>query len=107
MHYSAKSEILIKKLNEWYEEESSPPMRDDIYDVEPVAVVFIEEKRWGTLYEWIYKLGDDEVYAAVADVEPATEMQDWGDYGEPSIYPVEAYQVTVTKYRKVALPEEG
>ena len=100
MHYAAKSEILIEKLNEWYEDENYPPDPGDIDGVESVAVNFVGQQRWGTTFDWIYKLDDEEVYVAVRDVEPATEMQDWGDYGKPAIYPVKAYQVTVTKYRK-------
>lgn len=60
-----------------------------------------DDLRWGTHFTNVYQRHDELV--AVDDVRPATEMQDWGDYGEPEIYPVrsETKTITVTTYRKV------
>lgn len=57
--------------------------------------------RWGTWFTNVYKRGDE--YVAVQDVRPATEMQDWGDYGDPEIFPVTPRTETIVKtfYDKV------
>ncbi len=56
--------------------------------------------RWGTWTEWVYRRGDE--YVAVKDCAPATEYQNWGDYGTPEIYLVTPVTetVVVTKYAK-------
>ena len=87
---------LFDDLNEWYRTENAPPLWVDEFDL--VDESHLNELRWGALKQWVFKRNDE--YVAVKDVEPATEMQDWGDYGEPAIYRVEPYSVTVTKYRK-------
>lgn len=45
-----------------------------------------------------YKRGDELVL--VEDVEPATEEQDWGDYGPPTFSPVVAREVATIVYVK-------
>lgn len=108
---------LLDDIKKHYEDENYPPDGPDLdYDfvdgnwqkrTDGVETELVSEKviddslRWGDLVQWVYKRSDDLV--AVEDVRPATEMQDWGDYGEPSIYPVRAVEVTVTKYEKVEL----
>lgn len=86
---------LVEKLKEWYENETTPP-HNMIEGVEYVTEKALEKKRWGVMTRYIYRDGDD--YAAVEDVSPATEMQDWGDYGDPEIYEVEAVEVVTTEY---------
>lgn len=87
---------LIDDISQWYENgEVCPPGED----FNLIAEETLGEKRWGLLKQWVFER--DGEYVAVEDVEPATEMQEWGDYGEPKFYPVEPYEVTVTKYRKV------
>lgn len=100
MHYTSKIELLVQALNDWYKEESYPPECAEIDNVTFVAKQHLGDYRWGTRYEWIFQWADDEVFAAVSDVEPATEYQDWGDYGAPDIYPVKAHEVTTIKYIK-------
>lgn len=95
---------LIEAIRKWYEYEKSPPDGSDL--LEGCKMVEYERNgsvRWGEQIRVIYKHGNE--YVAVEDVEPATEMQGWGDYGEPTIYPVIAVdkQVTVTEYQKVEI----
>lgn len=105
---------LIEDINEWYESESYPPDDSDLdhyWDdeakksvsrgttTEQVQRNVISGRRWGNDIEIVYKRGDE--YVAVYDVEPATEMQDWGDYGPPEIVTVKPYEFTVTRYKKV------
>lgn len=87
---------LVEKLKEWYEEEVAPPLWVSGFNL--VSEESSEKKRWGELKVWVFQEGDE--YVAVQDVEPATEMQEWGDYGEPEIYEVEPVEVTVVKYRR-------
>lgn len=106
---------LIEDLKKWYEGNNYPPEGeelDETYDPETKTFsdngteteqvswkVVDSTARWGNSIEVVYKRADE--YAAVYDVEPATENQSWGDYGDPEIVVVEPYEVTVTKYRKV------
>lgn len=106
---------LIEDIKRHYEHESYPPDGLDIdyelvggkwvernhgVETEQVSYEVIDDSpRWGDVIQAVYKRGDELV--AVEDVEPATEMQNWGDYGPPQIYPVRAVEVTVTKYEKV------
>lgn len=104
---------LLEDIKEWYKEQSYPPEGGDL-DQEFVDGKWIDKDteteqvhrrtmdsglRWGNSIEVVYRRGDEHV--AVHDVEPATEMQSWGDYGDPEIFPVEPYEVTVTKYRRI------
>lgn len=107
---------LLASLKEWYANGNHYPPEgeelDEHYDsdndtwvdlgtnTEQVSWEVIDTSgRWGNQIEVVYKRGDELV--AVYDMEPATEMQGWGDYGDPEIVPVEEYTVTITKYRKV------
>lgn len=104
---------LIDSIKAHYEEEKSPPDGPDLDYVkvdgewvkgdtvtERVCYMVIDDTpRWGDRIQVIYRRGDELV--AVEDIRPATEYQDWGDYGDPEIYPVKAEQVTVTKYERV------
>ena len=88
---------LLDRLKEWYADgETSPPMWDSEFHL--LDVEWLDDLRWGTRKRWIFR--DGEEFVAVEDVEPATEMQDWGDYGEPEIYEVEPYPVVQVKYRR-------
>jgi hypothetical protein len=58
-----------------------------------------DSPRWGDVIQAVYQRGDEIV--AIEDVAPATESQDWGDYGDPTIYEAKPVEVTVTKYEKV------
>jgi len=91
---------LIDDLRDWYKEESYPPSAWDIDDVEQIAYEVIDDSpRWGNVVQIVYKRGDE--LAAVEDIEPATEMQGWGDYGEPEIYKVSPVEVKTIKYERV------
>lgn len=87
---------LVELLADWYEDEAYPPDGPELADdVEQVAFNHYAARRWGTDIQVVYRQGDQ--YAAVYDVEPATENQDWGDYGKPDICPVTPREVvTVT-----------
>ena len=105
---------LLDDVRLHYKGESYPPDGPDL-DYELVDNAWVEkdtetelvshkdgsELRWGTSFTNVYKRGDE--YVAVEDVRPATEMQDWGDYGEPEIYVVKprTETITVTYYDKV------
>jgi len=105
---------LVADLQEWYKSNSYPPdgpELDETYDAdedtwvekgtdtEQVSWEVVDTSgRWGNRIEVVYKRGDELV--AVYDMEPATEMQDWGDYGAPEIVEVEEIKVTVTKYQR-------
>lgn len=94
---------LIDDIKDWYKEESYPPYSGDIEGVDRVSNEVIDSSpRWGNTIRVVFKREDE--YVAVQDIEPATEMQDWGDYGEPDVYVVEPYEVTVVQYRRVAQP---
>lgn len=99
---------LLDDVKKHYEEENSPPDGPDLDYVqvdgewvkgETVTELVSEEDRgelrWGTSFENVYKRGDELV--GVRDVRPATEMQDWGDYGEPEIYLVTERTETIVK----------
>lgn len=97
---------LLEDLKQYYADGNHYPPEGDEFEPEAEQVawnVIDDSPRWGNVIQAVYKRGDELV--AVQDVEPATEMQDWGDYGEPRIYPVMAKQVTVTKYVKLQLEE--
>lgn len=89
---------LIDDIKSWYEEESYPPSGSEVA-AELVSEEYTDSMRWGTGFINVYKRNDE--FVAVEDVEPATEEQEWGAYGDPEIYHVEPYEVTVTKYRKI------
>ena len=104
---------LIDDLKKWYEDNSYPPEGEELDEVlvdgewvtvegqetEKISYEIVDSAaRWGNSIEVIYKRGEE--YAAVSDIEPATEMQSWGDYGKPEIYSVKPVEVTVTKYVK-------
>lgn len=101
---------LLDDVKAHYKGESYPPEGPDLdYDlidnqwVERTDGVVTElvssedqsKLRWGTNFVNVYKRGDE--YVAVSDVRPATEMQDWGDYGEPEIYAVKPRVETIVK----------
>lgn len=65
------------------------------YEVEDEIV---DTSRWGIVHQAVYR--ENYRYWMVTYEEPATEMQDWDSYGT-TIYEVESYAVTVTKYRKI------
>jgi len=104
---------LVEDIRLHYTEEKSPPDGPDLdyelvdgqwvkKDTETRQVsyeVVDDTPRWGDLIQVVFER--DGTYVAVQDVRPGTEYQDWGDYGDPSIFEVEPYNVTVTKYKKV------
>lgn len=78
---------LIEDIQRWYDDESHPPDPLDLGDdVDLMSEETLGDLRWGTQFVNVYRKGDE--FVAVEDVRPATEMQDWGDYGKPEIYPV-------------------
>ena len=86
---------LLEEIKEYYASGEACPPFDEFENVHTEP---LETLRWGTMTQWVFKDGDE--YVAVKDVEPATEMQDWGDYGSPEIYPVKPVEVTRVKYVK-------
>lgn len=104
---------LLDDVKHWYTLESYPADGPELdmeevggewvskdTDTEQVSYKVIDDSpRWGDRIQVVYKRGDELV--AVQDVRPATEMQDWGDYGDPDIFEVKAVEVTVTKYERV------
>lgn len=108
---------LLDDIKLHYQSECSPPegpdldwdfiddnwvRRTDGVVTEQVSYEIIDNSpRWGSRIQVVYRRGDE--YVAVRDVEPATESQDWGDYGDPAIAVVKPFEETivVTKYRKV------
>ena len=105
---------LLEDLQEWYKTEKYPPDGPELdqeyvdgnwVDKYTTTVLVSEEDngnaRWGTHFTNVYQRGDE--FIAVSDVRPATEMQDWGDYGDPEIYEVTPRTEVVTKtyYDKV------
>lgn len=104
---------LLDDIKAHYEDEHYPPEGPDLdyvkvdgewvkgdTETEQVFYAVIDDSpRWGDVIQVVYKRGDELV--AIQDVRPATENQDWGDYGDPQIFPVRAEEVTVTKYVKV------
>lgn len=104
---------LLADIQGWYRSAHYPPDGPDLdqelvedkwvnkgTDTEQISWKVLDTSgRWGNQIEVIYQRGNELV--GVYDMEPATEMQDWGDYGDPEIVPVEAVTVTVTEYKKV------
>jgi hypothetical protein len=104
----------MDSIKEHYEFEHYPPAGSDLDYIQvdgkwvkgDTETELVSEKdhgklRWGTTFVNVYKRGDE--YVAVQDVRPATENQNWGDYGEPEIYPVTPRTETIVKtfYDKV------
>lgn len=99
---------LLEDVEEWFDSAEYPPSGRELDWVPEGATtstkmvrreILDDSLRWGNLIRVVYQRGDE--YVAVEIVEPATEMQDWGDYGDPEIYEVRPVEVTVTKYEKV------
>lgn len=73
------------------------------YLYEPVAKQFVSDHRWSTTYLIVYKDDTDALWGFYYD-EPATEMQEGQDVfiNDPvPTFPVEAREITVTKYEPV------
>lgn len=87
---------LLDEMYNWYLDNPYPPF--DAPGANIVHIETLEVLRWGNRKMWVFNT--DDQYVAVVDVEPATEYQDWGDYGRPEIYRVEPYQVTTTRYKR-------
>jgi hypothetical protein len=106
---------LLEDIKRHYESEKYPPEGPDLDEVfdevtrkfhnQGTETELVSEEdhgdlRWGTSFVNVYRRGDELV--AVSDVRPATEYQNWGDYGDPEIYPVEKHTEVVTTYKKVS-----
>lgn len=103
---------LLDDILTHYESECSPPDGPDLdyiqvdgewvkgsTNTKQISYEVIDDSpRWGDRIQAVYQRGNEIV--AVEDVEPATEIQNWGDYGDPTIYVAVPEIVTVTKYRK-------
>lgn len=91
---------LLDDINKWYESTPSPPTGPAI-SAEQVYFEYLETMRWGIIFEAVYRRDDE--YVRIADVEPATEGQDWGDHGPPEIEQVVPVVeiVETTKYVSV------
>lgn len=90
---------LIEEIKEHYSKSDRPVFWDYLDDAELVAEEPINKVRWGTLTKYVMQRGDE--YVAIETVVPATESQDWGDYGVPTIYTVKPVPVTVTSYKRI------
>jgi len=89
---------LIEDVKNYYKGTSfpSPPIYDEWDDTELVGEEVLDSLRWGNLTQWTLRRGDE--YVSIKDVAPATENQNWGDYGEPTIYEVVPVEKTITIY---------
>ena len=106
---------LFEDIKAYYQSEHCPPQGPDLdYDfvdgkwvartdgvtTRRISYEVIDDSpRWGDVVQAVYQRGDELV--AVEDIRPATEMQEWGDYGDPEIYEVKPVEVTITKYERV------
>lgn len=72
---------------------------DEVENVEQVDNEFVGDSRWENFYVAVFKRNNE--YVALHYSEPATELQEGQDQSTAEVYPVEPYEVTVTKYRKV------
>ena len=82
-----KKMSLLEDIKSHYESSAYLP------DEELISEKVIDSLRWGNLTEFVFKRGDE--YVMVSDVEPATEMQGWGDYGAPAIKAVKPVEKTI------------
>lgn len=104
---------LMRDIKNHYEDNTHPP-EDLVLDMEYLDDEWVSKgtsteqvsfevidtsPRWGNRIQAVYRRGDE--YVAIEDIEPATEMQDWGDYGDPEIYHCRPVEVTITKYERV------
>lgn len=92
---------LLEDLKEWYKSNSYPPDGPELGEAgaELVSEEDLSTLRWGTNFQNVYRRGDE--FVALSDVRPATEYQDWGDYGEPEFYAVKPVEIVKVKYVKV------
>lgn len=107
---------LLDSIKAHYEDENYPPQGSELdyiladdggewvkgdTETELVSHRDLDQARWGTWFENVYQRGDE--FVAIKDCRPATESQDWGDYGKPEIYEVKPRSevVTVIHYDKV------
>lgn len=105
---------LLEDIKKHYETDNYPPDGPDLDYVEVdgdwvkgetktelVSEEDLDQARWGTWFANVYKRGDE--YVQVKDCRPATEEQDWGDYGEPkfAIVRPETKTITITEYKEV------
>lgn len=91
---------------------------EDVWDVpHALGCAFVEsevhdERRWYDVKHTVFQkktllkqggtlVGEENEYVLVEHCEPATELQEGGDFPEPEVFAVEPYEVTVTKYRPV------
>lgn len=61
---------------------------------------FVDETRWGIIYSKVIKFSDDS-YIEIVFEDPATEMQEGGDYDDIDGYLVEPREVVTIIYEKV------
>lgn len=71
---------------------------DIIEGAEIVRREYLDSLRWANILEAVIKRGDE--YVAVRVMEPATEMQEWGQYGANDVWVFEVVpkEVTTVKY---------
>lgn len=70
----------------------------------------IDERRWYSIHELIFRVEDDGPLWRVSYYEPLTELQEhdtWNDAETIEAVQVEPYEATVTKYRPVAEPKDA
>lgn len=64
-----------------------------------------DERRWYNIKHTVFEQYDETTtnysYVLVEHCEPATELQEGGDFPEPEVFAVEPYIVEVVKYRPV------
>jgi len=92
----------LKAVEPGYNGVTAYTVEDEVDNIDKVSDEYTGEGRWETYHTAVfYREGDATPYVALDYAEPATEMQDGQDYGDPTIYEVRPVEVTVTKYQKV------
>jgi hypothetical protein len=93
---------------------------EDVWDLPGnLGCAFVEsevhdERRWYDVKHTVFQkktllkhaetgalVGEEDEYVLVEHCEPATELQEGGDFPEPEAFAVEPYETTVVKYRPV------
>lgn len=102
---------LLEDLTEYGKTMRYPDPQGDGVDCVCVSDEIVDTSRWAVIHHAVYQRKnhsvDDSGKVTLTDEfvqmvyrEPATESQDWGDEGPPSLYEVEPVEVTVTQYRR-------
>lgn len=104
---------LLEDITQWFGGTTKWPgsLDNEVPNCTLVEDEIVDTGRWSIIHDAVYvrklvhtvepEITYLDEYVNVRYKEPATESQDWGDEGAPDIWPVEAYEETVTKFRKI------